>query len=99
MGGRWRLVSAEVKADRYRLCVKPLVRAAEQIALLAKSLGFSPREVEVFCWMSMGKSNPEITIILGVACSTVRKHLEIAFRRLQVEHRHAAALTHDLLWR
>ncbi len=51
------------------------------------------REREVHYWLSKGKSNDEIGIILGISPHTVKNHLERVFRKLGVENRYAAALT------
>lgn len=59
---------------------------AERIA----ALGLTPRETEVFQWIAQGKTSSEIATILGISARTVSKHLERIYRRLGVEHRHAA---------
>ena len=55
-----------------------------------KIMSYSEREAEVLFWMSEGKSNPEIGIIVGAAASTVKKHAEHLFEKLGVESRAAA---------
>jgi DNA-binding CsgD family transcriptional regulator len=55
----------------------------------------SRREREVMDWLSEGKSNEEIGIILGISPHTVKNHLDRIFRKLCVDHRHAAST----LWR
>jgi DNA-binding NarL/FixJ family response regulator len=57
-----------------------------------KALGLTSREAEVLSWVAQGKSNSEISIILGAAEPTVKKHLEHIFEKLGVENRNAAAL-------
>jgi len=57
-----------------------------------RSLGLSMREAEVLYWMSRGKSNSEIGIIIGAASSTVKKHAENIFAKLGVEGRSTAML-------
>jgi DNA-binding response OmpR family regulator/DNA-binding CsgD family transcriptional regulator len=57
-----------------------------------KSLGLSEREAEVLYWISQGKSNPEIGVIIGAAAGTVKKHAENIFAKLGVEGRSAAML-------
>jgi hypothetical protein len=42
-------------------------------------------------FVAMGKTNPEIAIILGISRLTVKKHLEHIFQSLGVETRTAAA--------
>jgi len=58
-------------------------------ALLA--LGVTAREAEVLYWMSEGKTNPEIAIIIDASLNTVKKHAINLFAKLGVETRTAAA--------
>ncbi len=51
----------------------------------------SRREREVMDWLSEGKSNDEIGIILGISPHTVKNHLDRIFKKLCVDHRHAAS--------
>jgi DNA-binding CsgD family transcriptional regulator len=52
----------------------------------------SKREREVLSWVSQGKSNGEIGIILNISAHTVKHHMEKIFAKLGVENRHAAML-------
>jgi len=56
------------------------------------SLKLTPREVEVLFWISEGKSNQEIGIILGASTRTICKHVEHILSKLNVENRTAAAV-------
>jgi DNA-binding NarL/FixJ family response regulator len=58
-------------------------------ALLA--LGLTAREAEVLYWITEGKTNPEIAIILDSSINTVKKHANNLFTKLGVETRTAAA--------
>jgi DNA-binding NarL/FixJ family response regulator len=58
-------------------------------ALLA--LGLTAREAEVLYWITEGKTNPEIAIILDSSINTVKKHANNLFAKLGVETRTAAA--------
>jgi DNA-binding CsgD family transcriptional regulator len=52
------------------------------------------REAEVLLWIARGKSNKDISTVLGISPRTVNKHLEQIFEKLGVENRaSAAALT------
>ena len=51
----------------------------------------TPREREVLLWLTQGKSNAEIGLILGITTATVGKHLERIYPKLEVENRTAAA--------
>ena len=55
-------------------------------------LGLTPREAEVLFWLAQGKSNPDISSILGAGLRTVHKHVENIFRKLGLETRTAATL-------
>jgi DNA-binding CsgD family transcriptional regulator len=50
----------------------------------------SPREREVYHWLTLGKSNEEIGIILGISHHTVKNHLERIFQKLGVNNRFEA---------
>lgn len=50
------------------------------------------REVDVMSWVSKGKTNQEIGIILCISPRTVQKHLENIYTKLGVETRTAAAM-------
>lgn len=48
------------------------------------------READVVYYLALGKTNPEISMILEIAERTVQKHLENAFPKLGVENRQSA---------
>jgi len=52
--------------------------------------GLSRREVEVLHWMSQGKRDKEIAIILGISYRTVTHHVSAILQKLGVETRTAA---------
>jgi DNA-binding CsgD family transcriptional regulator len=56
------------------------------------SLKLTPREAEVLFWISHGKSNHDIGVILGAKTGTICKHVEHIFAKLNVENRTAAAV-------
>ncbi len=56
------------------------------------SLPLTRRESEILAWVAVGKTNPEIGIILGISSRTVSKHVEHILERLGVETRTAAAM-------
>lgn len=53
-------------------------------------LGLTPREAEVLFWLSEGKTNAEIGLILDSSRRTVEKHVEHILEKLHVENRGAA---------
>jgi DNA-binding CsgD family transcriptional regulator len=57
---------------------------------LLQQLGLTPRQAEVLFWISRGKTNAEIGIILGASVHTINRHVEAIFQRLNVESRSAA---------
>lgn len=59
---------------------------------LRERLGLTPREAEVLLWISQGKSNADVGIILGMAEKTVKQHAGSIFQKLGVESRNAATL-------
>lgn len=67
-------------------------------ARLQKQLGLTAREAEVLFWVSQGKMNAGIAILLGLRIATVEKHLEHIFAKLKVENRTMAARhAHEVL--
>src|SRR5262245_23433369 len=52
----------------------------------------TPREAEVLFWISQGKSNRDIGVILGAKTGTICKHVEHIFSKLDVENRTSAAV-------
>ena len=66
---------------------------ADQHSLKAlASLKLTPREVEVLFWISEGKSNQDIGVILGAKTGTICKHVEHILSKLNVENRTSAAV-------
>ena len=78
-----------LRQDRQALLLLEETPAQEKRPTLS-ALGFSPRETEILSWVTQGKTNPEIGMILGISPRTVQKHLEHIYGRLGVENRHAA---------
>jgi DNA-binding CsgD family transcriptional regulator len=62
-------------------------------------LGLTPREAQAIYWVTEGKTNAEIGIILGMSARTAQKHLQRSFRKLGVETRTAAAMRAAETWR
>ena len=80
---------ASGEESEYRLLLRETVRRLDARPL--QSLGLTNREAEVLLWLSQGKSNSEIAIILTTKVRTIAKHLERVFAKLMVENRTAAA--------
>jgi DNA-binding CsgD family transcriptional regulator len=59
--------------------------------------GLSPREAQVLDWLTQGKTNKEIGMILELSPRTVQKHLEHIYQKIGVESRTAAtAKTYEI---
>ena len=54
---------------------------------LYRSFGLTQRQAEVCVWLVLGKSNPEIAEIAGIAPETVKRHAAAIFARLGVTGR------------
>lgn len=63
---------------------------ARQARLLQTKLTLTAREADVLLWISRGKSNRDVSEILGISPRTVNKHLEQVFEKLGVENRASA---------
>jgi DNA-binding response OmpR family regulator/DNA-binding CsgD family transcriptional regulator len=63
----------------------------QEEAFLRQYLSLTTREAEVLVWIARGKSNRDISDILGISPRTVNKHLEQIFTKLGVENRASAA--------
>jgi len=55
--------------------------------------GISDREQEIIHWLRLGKTNFEISIILGISTNTVKNHLKRIFKKLDVSSRAQAVAT------
>lgn len=63
--------------------------------ILARTLSLTARESEVLYWLTMGKTNRDISAILGLSPRTVNKHLEQIFQKMGVDNRTSAAVAAD----
>jgi DNA-binding CsgD family transcriptional regulator len=92
LGGSKRLLVrslSPLKGLEFRLVLR---EASEQVdAGQLEALGLTKREAEVLFWVSQGKRNSEIGLILGAQPRTITKHIEHILERLSVETRTAAA--------
>lgn len=62
-----------------------------EVDILKQSFSVTLREAEVLQWISKGKTNREIGMILSMSPRTVNKHLEQIFNKLDVDNRTSAA--------
>lgn len=81
--------ASRTEALRQQVAFQPDFSSA---APLEETLGLTPREAEVLLWVAQGKSNPEISVILGMAEKTVKVHLSHIFEKLGTDNRNAATV-------
>ena len=77
-------IHRDLQQGRYRLMIVPVAATPNPRTLL------SQREFEVMEWVEKGKSNEQISEILGHSQNTVKTFLKRAFIKLGVENRTAA---------
>lgn len=61
------------------------------VALLMRHLELTHRQAEMLHWVADGKTNEEISVILGCSFFTVKNHLRKIFQHLNVHSRTGAA--------
>lgn len=66
---------------------KVALNDSDALARLAQEKGLSERELEVLQWVTAGKTNPEIGMILDLSEFTVKNHLKRIFKKLDVINR------------
>jgi DNA-binding CsgD family transcriptional regulator len=92
----WRGLTSVIFGDRPQPTKLRWLRLMEEresaimLALQASSL--TPREDQVLYWISKGKRDEEIGLILGISKRTANHHSEAVLRKLGTETRGAAAL-------
>ena len=85
------IASVHARLRRHEASAPRRPSTAEANPADLETLGLTPREAEILLWVSQGKTNPEIAVILGIGLTTVKKHLEATFSKLGVENRTSAA--------
>lgn len=70
-------------------------RADRNEDVLAETFNLTPREAEVLYWLTLGKTNRDISTILGLSARTVNKHLEQVFQKMGIDNRTSAAVMAD----
>lgn len=63
--------------------------------VLQHAFALTAREAEVLYWLTLGKTNRDISAILGLSARTVNKHLEQVFQKMGVDNRTTAAVLAD----
>lgn len=78
------------------ILIKPMRRMSDRKEdVLAAAFGLTPREAEVLYWLTLGKTNRDISAILGLSARTVNKHLEQVFQKMGIDNRTSAAVMAD----
>jgi DNA-binding CsgD family transcriptional regulator len=67
-----------------------ILRTRDLVLDPLQSFGLSRREAEVLRWLTEGKRDGEIAVILGISARTVQHHLQRIYAKLNVETRTAA---------
>lgn len=62
---------------------------------LRAAFDLTTRESEVLFWLTLGKTNRDISAILDLSARTVNKHLEQVFQKMGVDNRTSAAVLAD----
>jgi DNA-binding NarL/FixJ family response regulator len=91
------LTAIHARLTRHRSVEQSVLLKAElkpdfSASLPLEALGLTPREAEVLLWIAQGKSNSEISTILGISLKTAKIHVGHIFEKLGTDNRHAAAL-------
>jgi DNA-binding response OmpR family regulator/DNA-binding CsgD family transcriptional regulator len=89
LGGLSARMSECVYAGEYLLLLQK-VNSQPNAESIRDNLGLTAREAEVLMWITRGKTNRDIGLILGSSPRTVNKHLEHIFDKLGVSTRSAA---------
>jgi DNA-binding CsgD family transcriptional regulator len=98
-----------VRAPGCRLFVRRVVDGRALLLLLRETrdgfpeaalgpLGLSRRQTEVLSWMAQGKTDREMSVILGISIRTIHHHVSYVLAKLSVETRlAAAAAAHEMV--
>lgn len=78
------------------ILVKPMRRvSSSKENVLASAFKLTHREAEVLYWLTLGKTNRDISAILNLSARTVNKHLEQVFQKMGIDNRTSAAVMAD----
>ncbi len=81
-------------AQEILIKVMPFAGVSKE-AVLEAAFALTHREAEVLYWLTMGKTNRDISTILALSPRTVNKHLEQVFQKMGVDNRTSAAVMAD----
>jgi DNA-binding NarL/FixJ family response regulator len=78
------------------ILIKPMRRkSSSREDVLEATFNLTRREAEVLYWLTLGKTNRDISIILELSARTVNKHLEQIFQKMGIDNRTSAAVMAD----
>jgi DNA-binding NarL/FixJ family response regulator len=94
------VISAEGRRLVIRVCsdetMQPILILQEEETTFSPGrliqFGLTPREADVMCWLSEGKTNADIATLLEVSTGTVNKHVGSILQKFGVENRQQALL-------
>lgn len=95
------LAAVTTRLDRAKLVAKTVTAAAASASFnpdfsspgpLQRALNITGREADVLLWVTQGKSNAEVALILEMSEKTVKQHLGSVFQKIGVEGRNAATV-------
>lgn len=81
----WASIDSVTEAKQALLATPPLQTSTEKTTKLIETL--TPTEREVFKWVQLGKTNPEIAQILGSKAPTIKTHVQRIYRKLGINTR------------
>jgi DNA-binding CsgD family transcriptional regulator len=84
--GHWLTIRLLVRPGESH-CLVLQEHSIEQRIAAYMRLGLTARQAQVLAWMSIGKSDSEIAILLSTSPRTIEKHLEHIYDRLDVPSR------------
>ncbi len=81
----WASIDSVTEAKQALLVTPPQRTSSEKTTKLIEAL--TPTEREVFKWVQLGKTNPEIAQILGSKAPTIKTHVQRIYRKLGINTR------------
>ena len=88
---RGRRLIIRVVFDSHKIVILFEERSVTKRSRSVVSWGLSSRESEILHWLSQGKTNKDIGVILKLSARTVQKHLEHVYQKMGVENRTCAS--------
>ena len=90
--GRWLVVRRSLHSAGDGVVLLLREHCIERRLAALQALGLTRREAQVLVWLSAGKTDSEITLLLDMSRRTIEKHLEHIFRKIGVSNRVSAVV-------